>query len=292
MEINDATRAKILTDALPYIQKYYGKTVVVKYGGNAMINPELKKAVMSDIILLSLVGVKIVLVHGGGPEISGMLAKLGIESKFVGGLRYTDSDTAEVVQMVLAGKTNKDLVSLIGVCGGKAIGLCGIDGGMIKAEKLTDDNFDYGYVGEIISVDPKPIIKVMEEDYIPVIATVGIDSEGQVYNINADTAAAEIAAALGAENIITLSDIPGLMHDVNDKNSLIPEIHIDEIDSLIESGVIYGGMIPKIKSCEKAIRSGVKKAVMIDGRIPHSIIIEMFSKEGIGTLMQGSEDNE
>ncbi len=289
MEFNDATRAKILTDALPYIQKYYGKTVVVKYGGNAMINPELKKAVMSDIILLSLVGVKIVLVHGGGPEISGMLSKLGIESKFVGGLRYTDSDTAEVVQMVLAGKTNKDLVSLIGVCGGKAIGLCGIDGGMIKAEKLSDEKFDYGYVGEIVSVDPAPIIKVMEEDYIPVIATVGIDDEGQVYNINADTAAAEIAAALGAENIITLSDIPGLLRDVNDKNSLIPEIHIDEIDDLIESGVISGGMIPKIKSCEKAIRSGVKKAVMIDGRIPHSIIIEMFSKEGIGTLMQGSD---
>lgn len=292
MEFSDATRAKILTDALPYIQKYYGKTVVVKYGGNAMINPELKKAVMSDIILLSLVGVKIVLVHGGGPEISGMLSKLGIESKFVGGLRYTDSDTAEVVQMVLAGKTNKDLVSLIGVCGGKAIGLCGIDGGMIKAEKLSDERFDYGYVGEIVSVDPAPIIKVMEEDYIPVIATVGIDDEGQVYNINADTAAAEIAAALGAENIITLSDIPGLLRDVNDKNSLIPEIHIDEIDDLIESGVISGGMIPKIKSCEKAIRSGVKKAVMIDGRIPHSIIIEMFSKEGIGTLMQGSDINE
>ena len=292
MEFSDATRAKILTDALPYIQKYYGKTVVVKYGGNAMINPELKKAVMSDIILLSLVGVKIVLVHGGGPEISGMLSKLGIESKFVGGLRYTDSDTAEVVQMVLAGKTNKDLVSLIGVCGGKAIGLCGIDGGMLKAEKLSDEKFDYGYVGEIVSVDPAPIIKVMEEDYIPVIATVGIDDEGQVYNINADTAAAEIAAALGAENIITLSDIPGLLRDVNDKNSLIPEIHIDEIDDLIESGVISGGMIPKIKSCEKAIRSGVKKAVMIDGRIPHSIIIEMFSKEGIGTLMQGSDINE
>lgn len=289
MEFNDSTRAKILTDALPYIQKYYGKTVVVKYGGNAMINPELKKAVMSDIILLSFIGVKVVLIHGGGPEISGMLSKLGIESKFVGGLRYTDSDTAEVVQMVLAGKTNKDLVSLIGVCGGKAIGLCGIDGGMIKAKKLEDENFDYGYVGEIISVDPNPIKKVLEEDYIPVIATVGIDDNGQVYNINADTAAADIAAALGAENIITLSDIPGLLRDVNDKNSLIPEINVDEIDSLIESGVISGGMIPKIKSCEKAIRSGVKKAVMIDGRIPHSIIIEMFSKEGIGTLMSSEE---
>lgn len=289
MEINDAMRAKILTDALPFIQKYYGKTVVVKYGGNAMVDSELKKAVMSDIILLSLVGVKVVLIHGGGPEISGMLSKLGIESKFVKGLRYTDADTAEVVQMVLAGKTNKDLVSLIGVCGGKAIGLCGIDGSMIKAKKLEDPDVDYGYVGEIVSVDPNPIKKALEEDYIPVIATVGVDDDGQVYNINADTAAADIAAALGAENIITLSDIPGLLRDVNDKNSLIPEIHIGEIDELIESGVISGGMIPKIKSCEKAIRSGVKKAVMIDGRIPHSIIIEMFSKEGIGTLMTSEE---
>ena len=248
MDISNAQRAQVLTEALPYIQKYYGKTVVVKYGGNAMINPELKKAVMSDIILLSLVGVKIVLVHGGGPEISGMLTKLGIESKFVGGLRYTDSDTAEVVQMVLAGKTNKDLVSLIGVCGGKAIGLCGIDGGMIKAKKLENANFDYGYVGEIVSVDPKPVIKALEEDYIPVIATVGVDSDGQVYNINADTAAAEIAAALGAENIITLSDIPGLMRDVNDKNSLIPEINIDEMLAKLEEkfshqdvSIVYGG---------------------------------------------------
>ena len=283
--LSDSLRAQVLTDALPYIQKYYGKTVVVKYGGNAMINPELKKAVMSDIILLSLVGVKIVLIHGGGPEISGMLKKLNIESKFVNGLRYTDKETAEIVQMVLAGKTNKDLVSLVEVCGGMAVGLCGIDGAMIKAKKL-DDGYDYGYVGEITDIDPKPIKKVLEEDYIPVIATVGIDDEGQIYNINADTAAAEIAAALKAENIITLSDIPGLLKDVNDPDSLIPEISIDEIDGLIESGVISGGMIPKIKSCEKAIRSGVEKAVMIDGRIPHSIIIEMFSSEGIGTLMK------
>ncbi len=284
--ITDAMKADILIAALPYIQKYYGKTVVVKYGGNAMIDPELKKDVMSDIILLSLVGVKIVLIHGGGPEISSLLGKLGIESKFVNGLRYTDKETAEVVQMVLAGKTNKDLVSLIGVCGGKAVGLCGIDGGMIKAKKTEDGENDYGFVGEITSIDAGPIKKVLEEDYIPVIATVGTDDNGQVYNINADTAAAEIAAALGAENIITLTDIPGLMKDVNDKNSLIPEIQVNEIDSLIESGVIYGGMIPKIRSLEAALRAGVKKAVMIDGRIPHSILIEMFSKEGIGTLMK------
>ncbi len=283
--ITDSMKADVLIAALPYIQKYYGKTVVVKYGGNAMIDPELKRDVMSDIILLTLVGVKIVLIHGGGPEISSLLSKLGIESKFVKGLRYTDSETAEVVQMVLAGKTNKDLVSLVEVCGGKAVGLCGIDGGMIKAKKVDDGENDYGFVGDIVKIDPSPIKKVLEENYIPVIATVGTDDNGQVYNINADTAAAEIAAALGAENIITLTDIPGLMRDVNDKNSLIPEIHVDEIDSLIESGVIYGGMIPKVRSLEVAVRSGVKKAVMIDGRIPHSILIEMFSNEGIGTLM-------
>lgn len=282
--ISDSLKAQVLTDALPYIQKYYGKTVVVKYGGNAMINPELKQAVMSDIILLTLVGIRIVLIHGGGPEISGMLQKLGIESKFVNGLRYTDKETAEVVQMVLAGKTNKDLVSLVERCGGKAVGLCGIDGAMIKAKPL-DDEFDYGYVGDITEIDPRPIEKVLEEGYIPVIATVGIDENGQVYNINADTAAAEIAAALCAENIITLSDIPGLLRDVNDPKSLIPEIHVDEVPGLIESGIISGGMIPKMKSCEKAVRSGVKKAVMIDGRIPHSILIEMFSSCGIGTLM-------
>lgn len=283
--ISDSMKADVLIAALPYIQKYYGKTVVVKYGGNAMIDPELKKDVMSDIILLTLVGVKIVLIHGGGPEISSLLNKLGIESKFVNGLRYTDAETAEVVQMVLAGKTNKDLVSLVEVCGGKAVGLCGIDGGMIKAKKVDDGENDYGFVGDIVSIDPAPIKKVLEENYIPVIATVGTDDNGQVYNINADTAAAEIAASLGAENIITLTDIPGLMKDVNDKNSLIPEIRVDEIDSLIESGVIYGGMIPKVRSLEVAVRSGVKKAVMIDGRIPHSILIEMFSNEGIGTLM-------
>ena len=282
--ISDSMKAQVLTDALPYIQKYYGKTVVVKYGGNAMINPELKQAVMSDIILLTLVGIKIVLIHGGGPEISGMLKKLGIESKFVNGLRYTDKETAEVVQMVLAGKTNKDLVSLIERSGGKAVGLCGIDGAMIKARPMQDE-FDYGFVGDITEIDPKPIEKVLEEGYIPVIATVGIDSNGQVYNINADTAAAEIAAALEAENIITLTDIPGLLRDVNDPKTLISEIHVDEVSELIESGIISGGMIPKMKSCEKAVRSGVKKAVMIDGRIPHSILIEMFSNEGIGTLM-------
>ncbi len=274
-------KAKVLTAALPYIQKYTGRTVVIKYGGNAMIHQELKKAVMSDIILLSLVGIHVVLVHGGGPEISGMLKKLDIPSRFIDGLRYTDEETAEVVQMVLAGKTNKDLVSLIGQLGGKAIGLCGIDGGMIKAKKIQGD---YGYVGEITEINTEPITQAIQSGYIPVIATVGTDCQGQTYNINADTAAAEIAAALQAENIITLTDIRGLMRDISDENSLIPVVKIDEVETLINDGIISGGMIPKVKSLKKSVLSGVEKAVMIDGRIVHSILIEMFSDEGVGTM--------
>lgn len=276
-------QAQVLTAALPYIQKYTGKIVVIKYGGNAMINPELKKAVMSDIVLLALTGIRVVLVHGGGPEISQMLGKLGIESKFIGGLRYTDADTAQVVQMVLAGKTNKDLVSLIGVCGGHALGLCGIDGGMIQVRKLAGEQ-DLGFVGDITKIDTHPIDNALENGYIPVIATVGVDENGQVYNINADTAAAEIAAALGAENIITLTDIRGLMRDVKDENSLIPAVRLDQVQALVDQGIISGGMIPKVKSCARAVQCGVKKAVMIDGRIAHSILIEMFSNEGIGTM--------
>ncbi|MDD3395489.1 MAG: acetylglutamate kinase [Anaerotignum sp.] len=274
-------KARVLTAALPYIQKYAGKTVVVKYGGNAMVHADLKKAVMSDIILLSLVGIHVVLVHGGGPEISGMLKKLDIPSRFVDGLRYTDEETAQVVQMVLAGKTNKDLVSLIGQLGGKAIGLCGIDGGMIKAKKIQGD---YGFVGEITQINIEPIIQSIEGGYIPVIATVGTDCKGQTYNINADTAAAEIAAALKAESIITLTDIRGLLRDISDDTSLIPVVKIDELEKLMNDGIISGGMIPKVKSLEKSVLSGVEKAVMIDGRIEHSILIEMFSDEGIGTM--------
>ncbi len=281
--ISTGMQAKVLISALPYIQKYTGKVVVVKYGGNAMINPELKRAVMSDIVLLSLIGVRVVLVHGGGPEITETLKALGRESKFIGGLRYTDAATAEVVQMVLSGKTNKDLVSLIGQCGGKALGLCGIDGGMIKCRKL-DNGTDLGFVGEIVDIDPQPLANAIYNRYIPVIATVGIDSEGQVYNINADTAAAEIAAALGAENLITLTDIRGLMRDVNDPDSMMHEVKLSEIPDLCEKGIISGGMIPKVQSCVTALENGVKKAVMIDGRIEHSILIEMFSDEGIGTL--------
>lgn len=277
----NSLKAKVLTAALPYIQKYNGKTVVVKYGGNAMIHPMLKKAVMSDIILLSLVGINVVLVHGGGPEISSMLKRLDIPSRFVDGLRYTDEETAKVVQMVLSGKTNKDLVCLIGQLGGKAMGLCGIDGCMIQAKKLEGD---YGYVGDITNIDVTPIQTAIHHGYIPVIATVGTDCNGNIYNINADTAAAEIAAALQAENIITLTDIRGLLQDVGDPDSLISSVTMEDIPKLMEEGIISGGMIPKIKSLETAVKAGVKKAVMIDGRIEHSILIEMFSDEGIGTM--------
>ena len=283
--MDEKLRADVLTAALPYIQKYTGRVVVVKYGGNAMVNPNLKQAVMSDMVLLALVGIKVVLVHGGGPEISGMLKRLDIESKFVNGLRCTDEQTAQVVQMVLAGKTNKDLVSLIGVCGGKAIGLCGIDGRMIQARKM-DGPKELGYVGEITAIDPAPILNALHDGYIPVIATCGIGEDGMTYNINADTAAAGIASALKAENFIPLTDIRGLMRDVNDENSFIAHVDTDQVDQLIAEGVIAGGMIPKIKGLQKVVREGVGRAVMIDGRIPHSILLEMFSDEGIGTLIE------
>lgn len=281
--LTTSQQAHVLISALPYIQKYTGKVVVVKYGGNAMINPELKRAVMTDIVLLSLIGIRVVLVHGGGPEITDTLKAMGKESRFVNGLRYTDADTAEVVQMVLAGKINKDLVSLINQCGGRALGLCGLDAGMIKCRKL-EGQIDLGYVGEITGVDPTPLANAIYNRYIPVVATVGTDENGQVYNINADTAAAEIAAALGAENLVALTDIRGLMRDINDPDSMIQEVKLSEVQGLIDSGIISGGMIPKVKSCVSALKNGVKKAVMIDGRIEHSILIEMFSDEGIGTL--------
>lgn len=279
--MDNAKRAKILTAALPYMQKYAGRTIVVKYGGNAMINETLKHDVMSDIVLLSQVGIKVVLVHGGGQDISEMLKLLNIETHFVNGLRYTDEKTAAVVQMVLCGRTNKDLVSLIGTQGGRAIGLCGIDGGMIKAKALSPE---LGLVGEITSVDPEPIVNALADGYIPVIATVGCDGDGKVYNINADTAACAIAAALCAENMITLTDIRGLMRDVSDEGSLLPVVKLEDIPTLMESGVISGGMIPKVESIAGALLGGVKRAFMIDGRISHSILIEMFSDEGIGTM--------
>ena len=284
MEINNAQRAQILTEALPYIQKYSGKIVVVKYGGNAMINDELKSAVMHDIVLMSLIGVKVVLVHGGGPEISGMLKKIGKDSVFVDGLRVTDAETVEVVQMVLAGKTNKDLVNLLGTVGGKAVGLCGLDGQMIRAEKMDEV---HGYVGEITSVDTTPILDLLDKGYIPVISTVGCDSEGNVYNINADTAAAKIAGELKAESFISMTDISGLMRDKDDPDSLIKKINVSEATLLIKNGVIQGGMIPKVECCIQAIREGVQKVFIIDGRIPHAILIETLTDEGIGTMFVG-----
>lgn len=281
MEFDKEKRAQVLIEALPYIQKYNGKIVVVRYGGNAMINEELKKAVMGDIVLLSLIGIKVVLVHGGGPEITGMLNRLGIETRFVDGLRVTDAQTAEVVQMVLAGKTNKDLVNLIQTMGGMAIGLSGMDGHMIQA-KIKDERL--GFVGEVTNVNIKPITDLLEKGYIPVISTVGCDAEGNVYNINADTAASRIAGALGAESLIAMSNIPGILSDLNDSSTLIREIDVDKVDKLKEDGVISGGMIPKVESCVEAVNFGVKKVFIIDGRVPHAILVELMTDEGIGTM--------
>jgi len=276
-------KAEVLIQALPYIQKYRGKYVVVKYGGAAMLNEELKSAVMKDITLLSQIGIKIILVHGGGPEITAMLKRVGKESKFLNGLRVTDAETAEIAQMVLAGKVNKDLVAFINSVGGKAVGLCGTDGGLIKPEKISND---LGFVGEVKSVDTSLITELLGHGYIPIISTVGADESGQVYNINADTAATAIATALNAENIIFMTDIKGLLKDVNDENSLIPHVTLGEVPKLIKQGIISGGMIPKVECCENAVKQGVKKAVMIDGRIPHAILIEMLSDEGAGTLFE------
>ncbi len=281
MEINYEDRALVLSEALPYIKKYYGKIVVIKYGGNAMINNELKEHVMEDIVLLRQIGINVVLVHGGGPEISDTLKKMNIESKFVNGLRQTDEETVGVVQMVLAGKVNKDLVNLIQNKGGRAIGLSGIDGHMIEAEMM---NPELGYVGEITNINPRPILDLLDDGYIPVISTVGCDSKGNVYNINADTAASKIAGTLKAYTMISMTDIKGLLRDVDDPSSLIPELSVSEVPELIKDGVISGGMIPKIGCCVEAIRRGVNQVAIIDGRIPHSILIEMLSDAGIGTL--------
>ena len=282
--ISEELRARVLVDALPYIQKYYNKIVVIKYGGAAMSDPALKEAVMRDIVLLSLVGIKVVLVHGGGPEINSMLKKLNIEPKFVGGLRYTDAQTMEVVQMVLAGKVNKDLVSLLGQSGGKALGLCGMDGRMIEAKKLEGD-VDLGFVGEITDVNTAPILDALQNGYVPVVSTIGIGEDSTPYNINADTAAAKIAAKLNAENVILMTDTRGLLRDKDDEESLIPVVQVSEVPKLIKEGIIGGGMIPKVDCCVEAVRRGVKRAFIIDGRIPHAILNEMLSSEGIGTMV-------
>ena len=285
MTLSTTDKAGVLIQALPYIQKYTDKIVVIKYGGNAMIDDALKQAVMSDLVLLSLVGIKVVLVHGGGPEISQTLQRMGKESKFIGGLRVTDAETAEIVQMVLCGKVNKDLVSLIQQNNGRALGLCGIDGHMLRVQKLAGE-VDLGYVGDITSVDTTPILNALHNGYIPVIATVGADATGQVYNINADTAAARIASELGAENIILMTDIRGLLEKKEDESTLIPYVQVSDVPYLKKQGVISGGMIPKVDCCVEAVRRGVGSAVIIDGRIPHSILIEILSDEGIGTLFR------
>ena len=281
-KLTTAQRAEVLTQALPYIQKYYDKIIVVKYGGNAMINDELKDAVMGDIVLLSLIGVKVVLVHGGGPEITEMLGKVGKKSEFIDGLRVTDQETMDIVQMVLAGKVNKNLVNLLQSKGGKAIGLCGIDGHMLKAVKVDDV---HGYAGNITDVDVSSIVDVLEKGYIPVISTVGFDSEGNTYNINADTAAARIAGALKAESLISMTDTVGLCYDKDDPATLISKVYVSDAPKLVRDGVIVGGMIPKIQCCIEAIRRGVKKVFIIDGRIPHAILIEILTDEGIGTMV-------
>ena len=284
LDITNAQRAEILTQALPYIQNYNKKTIVIKYGGNAMINEELKQQVMEDIILLHLVGVRIVLVHGGGPEITDTLAKIGKETVFVDGLRVTDKETADVVQMVLAGKINKSLVNLLQIKGGKAMGISGIDGNLITA-KPKDPRL--GYVGTITDVNVEPIIDLIRHHYIPVVSTVARDEEGNVYNINADTAAAYIAGALEAECLISMTDIAGVLKDKDDPTSLIPCIDIAEAEKLFEDGTISGGMIPKVECCLEAIARGVKKVFIMDGRVPHSLLIETLTDEGAGTMVVG-----
>lgn len=277
-------RAQVLVEALPYIQKFTGKTVVVKYGGNAMVSQELRRAVISDIILMSLVGIRVVVVHGGGPEISDMLKKIGHESRFVDGLRYTDETTMDVVQAVLCGKVNKNLVAQLNRLGGQAIGLCGMDGQLFQAEMLDKK---YGLVGRITGVNPEPVENALTNGYIPVVSTVaqGMDAD-TAYNINADTAAAKLAAAMGAEKLILLTDVRGLLRDPHDEDTLIHVVHTYEVPELVAKGVISGGMIPKMDCCVDAIAGGVERVHILDGRIPHSILIELLSDQGIGTMLK------
>lgn len=283
MDINNRMKAEVIAEALPHIQRYRKKTIVVKYGGNAMINEELKEAVMHDLVLLTTVGIKVVLVHGGGPAINKALEQMGIESRFVDGLRVTDKATVDVVQMVLAGKVNKDLVCKICNLGGHAIGLSGMDGNMIKCKPLDKD---HGYVGEIIETNMDVINEVLENNFIPVVSTIGYDELGNCYNINADTVAARIAGDLKAEALISMTDIIGLLRDVSDEDSKIQKVYISDIPALVSDGIIKGGMIPKIDSMTQAIRNGCKKAFIIDGRVPHSILMELLTDEGMGTMFR------
>ncbi len=281
MQVSNSERANILVQALPYIKKYAGATVVVKYGGNAMLDDQLKSAVMSDIVLMQLVGINVVLVHGGGPEINAMLDKIGKESKFIGGMRYTDRETIDIVQQVLAGKVNKDLVQLLEDAGGKAIGLCGLDGSLLKADQLEEE---LGYVGEIREVNAGILRNAAKDGYIPIVSTVAAGYHGEVYNINADVAAARIAAELGAMKLILMTDVRGLLRNREDESTIIPVVNVSDVRRLKKEGVISGGMIPKIDCCVDAVRRGVGRAHIIDGRIAHSILVELFTDEGIGTM--------
>ena len=288
MTVSNADRAAILVHALPYIKKYTGKIVVIKYGGSAMQSETLKNSVVRDVILLHLIGVKVVLVHGGGPEITELLTRLGKETKFVGGLCVTDRETVEAAQMVLAGKVNKSLVNLIECSGGRAVGLCGMDGHMISAVQKDPA---LGYVGRITAVDPTPVLDLLEKGYIPVVSTLGCDDAGNVYNVNADTAAAKLAATLRAESLILLTDTAGILRDKDDPATLISRVTVAETEQLIADGVIAGGMLPKVECCTDAIRGGVRRVFIIDGRVPHSILIETLTDEGIGTMFEGEGEH-
>ena len=286
---SNSQRAEVLTQALPYIKKFNGKVIVIKYGGNAMINEQLKEQVMEDIALLWLIGVKVVLVHGGGPEINEVMDKFGKKPEFIEGLRVTDKETVDIVQMVLAGKVNKSLVTLLQMKGGHAVGLSGIDGGLIEAQ-VKDERL--GYVGKITKIRPQPITDLLEKNYIPVISTVAGDHHGNVYNINGDTAAAYIAGALHAERLLMMTDIAGILRDKDDPSSLIPELTVSEAKGLYDDGIISGGMIPKVDCCIKALREGVENVTILDGRIPHSILMELLTDEGAGTMVTKDREND
>ena len=283
--LDNGAWSSVLVQALPYFKHWVGKVVVVKYGGNAMLNEDLKRHVMEDIVLLNTVGIHVVLVHGGGPEINNMLTKIGKESRFVNGLRYTDSETMEVVEMVLNGKLNKEIVGILLQQGGKAVGLSGIDSGLLRAKKISSNGEDLGFVGEVVKVNPEILSSLIDQGFIPVVSTVALGEDGARYNINADTAAAKIAVALGAEKFVQLTNVAGVLRDVNDPSSLIQRIRVSEIDELKAQGIIAGGMIPKIECCMLARNGGVPRTHIIDGRVPHSLLIEMFSDRGIGTMI-------
>jgi acetylglutamate kinase len=286
-QFSNMERAEVLTQALPYIKEYNGKIIVIKYGGNAMVNDTLKHQVMEDIVLLSLIGIKVVLVHGGGPEISEMMSKLGKKAEFVDGLRVTDKETVDIAQMVLAGKINKTLVNYIQMIGGKAMGISGIDGKLIES-KVKNEKL--GYVGTIEKINIDPVVDLLEKGYIPVVSTIGCDNEGNVYNINADTAASFIAGAMNATRLISMTDIAGVLKDKDDSNSIIKCINIEDAQKLFQSGVISGGMIPKVDCCIEALEHGVKKVIIMDGRVPHSILMEILTDEGAGTMVVGDEN--